>query len=276
MNDDPRWQAFYAVLQVNARVVDRVGGAHRAGNRTTADAGSRCSRCCATAPAACTTWRTGSRCRAGEPPGSSPAWRRPALSSREITARRTGARPTPRLHRGRARRALERAQPVHLAAVEEFFGAHLEPARRQRTLRARPARKARCRATSQPSRSRSTSAPAGSGPEPWGATANPSLSPSAPVMCEPWRSVGMRLEHAVGGRARTSRSGTSCARPTGRRARPSRPRSSRGPASRSPAQPPQRGDDEQRHADDRRQRVARQPEHERARRGGRTTAACRA
>ena len=44
---------------------------------------------------------------------------------------------------------------------------------------------------------------------------------------------------------------------------PSRPRPRYGPTSGLAAQPPQRGQDEQRRADDRRQRVARQAEHER-------------
>ena len=113
------------------------------------------------------------------------------------------------------------------------------------------------------SRSRSTSAPAGSGPEPWGAIANPSLSPSAPVMCEPWRSVGKRLGDAVGARhqlgdeerrAAVGRAGglgrAGRARAAGRR----RPRRCRRRSA---------GRDEQRHADDRRQRVAGEPEHER-------------
>ena len=68
-------------------------------------------------------------------------------------------------------------------------------------------------------RSRSTSAPAGSGPEPCGAIAKPSLSPSAPVMCEPWRSVG----HAS---STPSAQHHPCARSATRRARRRRPRTS--------------------------------------------------
>ena len=100
------------------------------------------------------------------------------------------------------------------------------------------------------SRSRSTSAPAGSGPEPCGAIAKPSLSPSAPVMCEPWRSVGQAT-------STPSSSGTSLEirnvvrLSDGPAGSPSRPRSKRGPGVGLAAQPPQRGDDEDRRADDR-------------------------
>jgi DNA-binding MarR family transcriptional regulator len=122
MNDDPRWQAFYAVLQVNARVVERVGGAIERetglppswfevlavlcdGPRRMHDLADKL-----------TLSRGGATRLVAR-------MEEAGLVSRETPRedrRATYARLTPQ---GDA--ALERAQPIHLAAVEEFFGAHL-------------------------------------------------------------------------------------------------------------------------------------------------------
>lgn len=122
MHDDPRWQAFYAVLQVNAHVVERVGGAIERETGLPASWFEVLAVLC-----------DGPR-RMHELADSLTLSRGGAtrlvarlvdagLVSRETPEedrRATYARLTPV---GEAK--LAEAQPVHLAAVEEFFGAHL-------------------------------------------------------------------------------------------------------------------------------------------------------
>ena len=119
-------------------------------------------------------------------------------------------------------------------------------------------------------------APAGSGPEPCGAIAKPSLCPSAPVRCEPWPLGRRRLEHAVGAGHERARSGTWCGRRTGRRRSARRAAHGAQRRRRLAVQAAQRGLDEERGSRRCSRAGCRAGRTRASRRGGRTTAACRA
>ena len=122
MNDDPRWQAFYAVLQVNARVVDRVSGAIERQTGLPASWFEELAELC-DGPrrmhdlADTLTLSRGGATRlvARIEQAGFVSRKTPAEDRRATYAQLTPA----------GAEKLAEAEPVHLAAVEEFFGAHI-------------------------------------------------------------------------------------------------------------------------------------------------------
>ena len=185
--DDPKWHAFYGLLQVNAHIVERVGAAMERETglppswfEVLANLSKGPLRMSDLA-AQLTLSRGGATRLIARMEDEGLVEREIPKTDRRATYARLTDKGVEALHAGQARALRDRRGDV-------------EPPPRRRAGRgaARPPSRRSCAATASPAqtRRRSTSAPAGSGPEPCGATAKPSLSPSAPVMCEPWRSVG--------------------------------------------------------------------------------------